>query len=1349
MLWADHVLAVEWLPELLQTKAPGLGAEQACSLLRAAEVSPALTTGELRRQSGEERMPLASRLATELAPHLRTGDDGSDSDEAVAPLEVARSLLSGIRKALSTPLEPASKAAKLEGGPSKELPLPPPAKLGQRSAEPSLFLDAWYRDQPAAVARFVVGVERRNESSHPDVTCRCGQACRSSNFRIHLSRCHFSEIVESGAQAELEVGALTLRAAEPLIERAEQQLKAEHEVTRLEMAKLKAQLAAMEADLSRSNNAARYFSAHGTRSNLAMKELGGGRRLCQTAELHQRLWEEGYFKEPLNQTVDELHYLTLKRIELGEDAKKGGAGTHLTPTARALSTRMYNKSSSSGYRAFRAVYRYPLAPDVIRKGVARPFKRKLKGGPFAAFGCHQLEWGQQAFDLYEAGGFDPRTKPFGLCWDPAKMKQEIKWDQKTNSFVGSIDFDTNLKFDSWKDMEDFLANKVAAGYINTFLLCPLDPQFPSAFVPVGIVTTDLKYTTADLKRLIKQIIRGLTAAGFGHVLPTMAADNPSVHSKLFLLSGNPRAVADEREPGGSVADDLLNGNEPILTLGAHRLKGSSCETVVTVDPTHTMKNGSLQPLHLSRLLMIGCYVMLTMMFVLVRVEAGLYASDVTGADPMDVGSAERRMNVATRRELAKHPECFGMLVYLWAIASGRAAWLDRGLTTTPRMRIGWAFDSLIVMRWWLDWIEVTQVGSLAFISMQTHAAHVIMAQMLIMVAVMWSQRFPDDPFAPWLIGSDQNEHLYNEIRSFRLNQPDFTADAFISLIKQLIHERMLGANGQVHLPAVYSKRGFNRAMYTPSKTGEYIWKAEDWAKCTLDEVRTEYAAGIERVRPLFVALGCAQALKDAGRWHAPSLEEWASIEKAIDKTVAEVEKEVAMQRRQHVVDGDDGDDDQAGNNDEAAHDEASDDGDGKGVEGVSAGYEAGEEGEEVVYYPEKIVKHRYNPKKKRRELLIKWKDYDDSEDSLSWESQQELVDGGNVVLVYKYLMGVPHFAKALPSGLKEAAEAEMVEQEMEMPSTEGESKSEVRRDMPQPEITPVTDVSPLLEMLSTALGSETPNGTRCKPLSAEATEKQREAYEATHITNPETLQTVHKAAALSHVQKLLRDATPGAGRNRYVTGERQPIISEDKDGTGLACWDAQCHPMYYEVHIASGTPLNSRSEIVVEGSLHVAYARVLELRKLNGKKLVVRLSVRKADASRCSAVVIPLVQNGNGQWVEDFSTSPPLLVPVLSLGQRVVATEGTGALSGSYSFAAASPAAGGSALRTMYLSSEMFEAGEVTGLQTDLMEMKLAELKEELESRGEPKTGNKPWLRRRLHAALVREYLSRMEEDDL
>ena len=44
-------------------------------------------------------------------------------------------------------------------------------------------------------------------------------------------------------------------------------------------------------------------------------------------------------------------------------------------------------------------------------------------------------------------------------------------------------------------------------------------------------------------------------------------------------------------------------------------------------------------------------------------------------------------------------------------------------------------------------------------------------------------------------------------------------------------------------------------------------------------------------------------------------------------------------------------------------------------------------------------------------------------------------------------------------------------------------------------------------------------------------------------------------------------------------------------------------------------------------------------------------------------------------------------------------------------------------------------------LHKDLMDMKVTELKDELEARSQAKTGNKAWLRRRLHAAIVRSHL--------
>ena len=55
-------------------------------------------------------------------------------------------------------------------------------------------------------------------------------------------------------------------------------------------------------------------------------------------------------------------------------------------------------------------------------------------------------------------------------------------------------------------------------------------------------------------------------------------------------------------------------------------------------------------------------------------------------------------------------------------------------------------------------------------------------------------------------------------------------------------------------------------------------------------------------------------------------------------------------------------------------------------------------------------------------------------------------------------------------------------------------------------------------------------------------------------------------------------------------------------------------------------------------------------------------------------------------------------------------------------------------------------AAAMRAVAKDLMAMKVDELKEELEARGEGKSGNKAWLRRRLHAAIVSEYLESGDE---
>ena len=73
---------------------------------------------------------------------------------------------------------------------------------------------------------------------------------------------------------------------------------------------------------------------------------------------------------------------------------------------------------------------------------------------------------------------------------------------------------------------------------------------------------------------------------------------------------------------------------------------------------------------------------------------------------------------------------------------------------------------------------------------------------------------------------------------------------------------------------------------------------------------------------------------------------------------------------------------------------------------------------------------------------------------------------------------------------------------------------------------------------------------------------------------------------------------------------------------------------------------------------------------------------------------------------------------------------------------AADLAAGGPALQSLHLEAELFEAAAMQVGDKDLMDMKVDELKEELRAREEPVSGNKPWLRRRLHAAIVRAALA-------
>ena len=104
-----------------------------------------------------------------------------------------------------------------------------------------------------------------------------------------------------------------------------------------------------------------------------------------------------------------------------------------------------------------------------------------------------------------------------------------------------------------------------------------------------------------------------------------------------------------------------------------------------------------------------------------------------------------------------------------------------------------------------------------------------------------------------------------------------------------------------------------------------------------------------------------------------------------------------------------------------------------------------------------------------------------------------------------------------------------------------------------------------------------------------------------------------------------------------------------------------------------------------------------------------------------------------------------MLVPVLSLGRRVEATSAAG---GMLTITVAAAAAGGPELRRMVLSQELFSATAMKTVSKDLLDLKVTELKDELAAWDESTNGNKAFLRRRLHAAIVRLNMRSDDEDE-
>eukprot|EP00966_Prymnesium_polylepis_P294034 6790797-Prymnesium_polylepis.4 len=421
----------------------------------------------------------------------------------------------------------------------------------------ALHDDPWFREQTVGVREFVEAIDRSAQEQpgkkyfHPRVQCQmCHKWTRTDNFVPHVAKEHTEEFASCSRVSEAYWMATAARCQSLLAT-----THAELNVLRDEMARASptpsAAIAQLEKDkralqlkvtrllerLEEAQRTSAEFEVHAYRNYRLLQQAGPRRVLCEVAELHQTLHEQGVFTDPQNATVASLHLQTLKRMDPAVDATKGGEPTKLNASARALWFFLYNTCRGSAYRMLRKVHR--AAPNL------RDVKRQA-GQRFVDLGTPR-RYTDDAAAFYKNIGVDITTTVWQVCWDPVKLKAEAKWDPQTNKLIGHVKFDQQLHFTSKAEMDSFLDDHDLAGYVMPLVLCPLDSAIPSAICVVGLIPTDLKYTQRDLHRYLTETRQNLRASGFRRVLMG-AADNAPQHGKEMMLTMNPGAFESERSP---------------------------------------------------------------------------------------------------------------------------------------------------------------------------------------------------------------------------------------------------------------------------------------------------------------------------------------------------------------------------------------------------------------------------------------------------------------------------------------------------------------------------------------------------------------------------------------------------------------------------------------------------------------------------------------------------------------------------------------------------------------------------------------------------------------------------------
>ncbi|KAF9236407.1 hypothetical protein BU15DRAFT_76980 [Melanogaster broomeanus] len=384
-----------------------------------------------------------------------------------------------------------------------------------------------------------------------------------------------------------------------------------------------------------------------------------------------------------------------------------------------------------------------------------------------------------------------------LGGDCTKVRPRLTYSNDYGSHIlGSVLPLNECEVDDGDDIENVIKKikdaEAIASQVRAIIIKPAIPQTPP--LVVALIPTIGKDTAVDIHN--QKLILLKMAAQLCLPVVSFAADGAA--SELAAQSMMDKE-ASECTP--LTYDYPLYG----IHLRAPVFKNTGPLVSIT-DPPHARKTSRNQPQHGTHMASLGVgYVVNHSLVNLYEIHgSGLVSHDVKNVDKQDDGAACRLYAHAaldaTCKELEGEPTIRqgfeGLFVWLFIFGTLFEAWLSRSMSTTDRVL------AAMRARLWLHLIHQHVLRLTAefpdlysttrsFISPSSFHIFNRLCDSLVLLALAYSNWYPNHPFCPWLLGTEFVEHFFGLARTFL---PNFAYAELLKMVQNVMVRQKLLLN---------------------------------------------------------------------------------------------------------------------------------------------------------------------------------------------------------------------------------------------------------------------------------------------------------------------------------------------------------------------------------------------------------------------------------------------------------------------------------------------------------------------------------------------------------------------------